>query len=171
MSHSVLKNDIDVSTFTDNNAYGSPNGHDYGCVGWLLKPVTMISLSVGDNAFGRIEFRKSDGMCITAGATDLPDKSVMQFQEDERFREVKLYTCSGRLVGLCLVTNRQTCKVFVKQYNPSASQSHVVEVGSGKCVGIFGNSGVWLESLGLAMLREDAKIGGGRAKGGKGGRK
>ena len=83
------KNDISLDVFTHKRAYGSPHaGGDYGCVGWLSKPICMLSLSLGSEAFGRMVFQKTDGMCITVGGTQLPDVCRWTFDPNERFQEI-----------------------------------------------------------------------------------
>ena len=155
MAQYVEKNDISLDTFTHRRAYGSQQGCDFGCVGWLEKPVTMMSWCLGQTAFGRLQLQKSDGTSIIVGATDLPDKITWNFMEGERFTEIKMYTASSKLVGVCITTSRNTYRAVVKDFDRLSPQMTNIDVGSGACVGVFGNSGVWLESLGFAMLKEE----------------
>lgn len=154
----IEKDDISLDVFTHKRAYGSPNaGGDYGCVGWLTKPICTFSLSLGHDAFGRMVFQKTDGMTITVGGTELPDVCKWTFDASERFQDIQVYTSAGRLVGVMLRTNHKTCRAEVKSFNslsppPTANK---IDVGSGVCVGVFGNSDIWMQSLGFAMLKTE----------------
>ena len=159
MSMQVIKNDISPDTFTCNLAFGSNGGDDYGFVGWFDHSVTKMTVYVEQTAIGSIRVEKNDGTCLTIGAKQSGSPVVMSFPEGQLFSKVQVFTNAMTLSGLCLLT-KEGKKYEV--YIPDKSSPHVPhdvmvegQHGPGRLVGVFGNAGPCLESLGLAIQRND----------------
>lgn len=153
---SVQKKDISTDIFTCNLAYGSTKGHDFGFIGCLESPVTLITWNPGQTNFGRMVVQKKDGTCITIGEPEIPERRCSwHFAEDERILEIKLYAMEDALSCIYMRTNRKTWEVQVNNHDASKAQCKSIKVGSEMWVGVFGNADVWLESLGFAMVNKE----------------
>ncbi len=158
MSMQVIKKDISPDTFTCNLAFGSNAGCDYGFVGWFDCPVTKIILYLGKASIGCLKVEKSDGTCITIGATPSGRTVEWTFQEGELFKRVQVFTNAQTLAGICLETNRQTLEEHIDDKKKSSHMPHEVmnpeQHGPGRCIGVFGNADLHVESLGFAIERK-----------------
>lgn len=153
---SSYSQDIDLNIFTSNLAYGSSSGgYDYGLVGNRDYRVKCIKMNVDEptSSFGRIVVEKWDGTCLSIGS--LPDASnekKWNFEKDEQFTRIQLYSDKDRLCGIKISTNRQTLQYFVPSCSMEKHQD--IPVGSGKCIGVFGQSGTYVDCLGFAMFKK-----------------
>lgn len=156
---SVTSQDISLSSYTSNVSVGvSPQGHDFSLVGDNTKYVSSIVFCITPSGFGRIALEKRDGSCITIGGSDAGKKTTWTFGNEEKFTRIRLYSqpASGpnpsRLAGIRCSTTTQNLEVFC---NPNEIPPNPVEipVGTGRCAGVFGVSGVCVDSLGFAMCK------------------
>ena len=154
----VIKNDISIDEFTTNRAYGvvSSTAGDFGLVAEWNHPIKRLTLYVGRDSIKRIRLEKMDNTYISVGSDSCdvtPRQLDWNFAYDERFTEIKIYldSPSKALVGLKMVTNKQSLEV-VSQERKYISQD--VPVGSGMCMGMFGNAERTVTALGFAMLNK-----------------
>lgn len=151
----VLKNDISTDVFTSNRAYGSKLGDDFGLVGSIdHAPISRICLYIGREGFGKMLVEKSDGSMLTVGATEAPRTEDWSFEQGERFLEIRMHVKESMLAGIYLRTDKKTVSAYLDGYQPT--NPHTIPVGAGECVGVFGNAGMRLESLGFAMLQKQS---------------
>lgn len=153
---SVESRDINLDVFTSNKAYGSPSGGcDFGLIGNKEVCVQEIVFYLTKDGIERVMMRKQDQTCLTVGGLVPPSSqppSSWKFSPDDRFKEIKMFCQNNRLVGVRVVTckpHQRTLEVG----NVSGTNSFDVPVGSGRCVGIFGNSGQYMDNLGFVMRR------------------
>ncbi len=144
--------DISLDVFTSNIAVGSPTGGcDYDLVGCEHHSLQQLSLVIGEEGFERIMAKKHNGTSISVGVTDSKPSINWKFGLDEKFLSINLYSSEDHLAGIEITTDKgQKLKAYLPGYSPS--HPIVIPVGSGKCLGIFGNSGTIVDSLGFAML-------------------
>lgn len=159
---SVKSLDISTAIFTSNIAVGANSGgYDFGFIGDLESRVKEIVMTLNDERmnFGRVSLKKYDQTCITVGGNNEYRSSgnrvlTWQFEADEQITRIRLYSKNDCLVGIKLsTTKQQDLEAFVPgvtEYSPTPVE---IPVGSGKWVGIFGNSGLYVDSLGFAMLK------------------
>ena len=171
MEMKVIKNDISPDTFTCNYAFGSNAGDDYGLVGWFDRSVVKITLYMGKSSIGCIKIQKSDDSSITIGATPSGRTVEWNFQEGELFKKVQIFTNTQTVSGLLVQTDRQPqLEAYIGDNTRSTHKPHDViledQHGPGRVVGIFGNAGLHVESLGFAIQRNPVRrMGGSSDKG------
>lgn len=152
----TTKRDIPIlpGGFASNFAYGSTNiGDDYGLVGQLEHHVVKMELSI-QSLIGRIRVEKSDGTCITFGATSVARPIVWTFTDADRFECIRVYTKNDRLVRIYMRTRDQKEYDTNKELKVPVSepmQECDVPVGRGEWVGVFGDADKIVQSLGFAM--------------------
>ena len=155
MSMEVVKNDIPTDTFTCNAAFGSNAGCDYGYVGWMDHSVSKMTFFLGRSSIGCIKVEKLDGTCITIGATPSGRSVTWNFEEGQLITRCQIFTNATTLAGVCLETKGKKMEVYID--NKSGLRPHEVmnleQHGPGRLIGIFGNSDLHVESLGLAIER------------------
>ena len=156
----MIKKDISTDEFTTNRAYGAVSSlaDDFGLVAEWNHPIKRLTLYVGRDSILRIRLEKMDNTYITVGAcpSDVTPRHVdWNFTHDERFTEIKIYldSSSRALVGLKMVTNKQSLEMLDSQERRKYD-SQDVPVGSGMCMGMFGNAERTVTALGFAMLKE-----------------
>ena len=159
----VHSKDIDSSIFTSDFAVGSNSGgEDFSLIGNPKIHVEEITFyividerQVPDvkKSIGQIKLRKSDGTCLTVGAVQTETKTTLTLKPREKLTRIRLLSYENRLAGVDLFTSKhQHVSVQIPQLPPHV-QSTEIPVGTGECVGIFGRSGMFIDSLGFAMLR------------------
>lgn len=150
---SAVSGDISLDTFASNLAVGSKSGgHDFGLVGSVHHGIQEMTVYIAYGCIGKVVAKKSDHSCITIGRTDSTLKKTWNFEPDERFTRIRLYSRDNHLVGIKLSTNEhQQLEALALGEIPDPVE---IPVGSGKCVGVFGNSGKIVDSLGFAMLKK-----------------
>ena len=150
-----IKNDISTTIFTSNCVYGTRNeGNDFGLVGQLTSYVNQLDFHMLQSDIGRIVVTKFDKSCITIGATEVSEPISLKLSHEDRLESAMLYTKGPKLVGVIMkLKSGRELKAFVKDSNPSNSQEHRVEVGTGELIGVFGDAATYVESLGLAMRK------------------
>lgn len=150
---SVVKEDINLSVFTSNVAVGSTERtHDYGLVGLYNSRVAKITMHVSKCSFGRIIVEKADGTNITVGSSVSSPGQTWEFEPDELFESIELFSNGKLFAGLRLLSNKRTYEALLIGYKPK-NPPHVVGKGSGRLVGVFGSADTAVRSLGLALLR------------------
>ena len=148
--------DIDPVTFTSQTAYGSNiGGHDFSLVGSHDQRVKSMKMNTDalTSSIGQLLMKKWDESSLLVGdKSDIPNQVQWTFDRDELFTRIQLYSDKDRLCGIKITTNKNNYQIFV----PSCSMAKHIEipVGSGKCVGVFGQSGSYVDSLGFAMLKK-----------------
>ena len=151
---SVISHDISLDTFTCNKAVGSATGGcDYSLIGNKDVYVQSLTWYPIDNGFGRVMMKKQDGTYLTIGGmrpSETKPGVTWNFKPEERFSTVELFAQNDRLVGVRVCTNmNQKLEVgYLEGKTPVT-----IPVGTGRFVGIFGNSGKYVDSLGFAMRR------------------
>ena len=147
--------DIDLDTFTSQIAYGSNiDGHNFSLVGSRDHRVKSIQVNTdaSTSSIGQLLMKKWDEsiLCVGVGP-DISNQVQWTFDRDEQFTRIQLYSDKDRLCGIKVTTNKHNYQIFV----PSCSMANQIEmsVGSGKCVGVFGQSRSYVDSLGFAMLK------------------
>ena len=154
--------DIDTKKlFTSNEAVGSDSGgYDFGLVGSTKHFVKKITIDVCDNCIGRVTVEKYDETCIIIGASEVPDnRKTWFFDPDELIVKILLYSSvkKDRLAGIKIATSKQdSLEAFIP--GMKLSEAKDIKVGSGQCVGVFGNAGLYVDSLGFAMLQKRMKV-------------
>ena len=158
----VAMKDIDTRIFTRNWAIGSATrGNIYSLVGWLKSPIKSIQFYYNAQEFGRIIMEKHDGTNITIGTkTDsMRNDDPWLFDRNERFTDVKLYSNGQTLTGIKLssrIGQQPAIEHSVGLINYKFTDPPVdIPVGSGMCVGIFGNHDNVVNALGLALLKDE----------------
>ena len=154
----VTKNDISLDAFTCNLAFGSNAGDDYGFVGYFDRSLTKITIYVEKAAIGSLKVEKNDGTCLTIGTKQSGSPIVWSFPEGQLFSKAQVFTNTKTLSGLCLLTKEgKKFEVYIpdKSSGPHVPHDIIVEGqhGPGRLIGVFGNAGPCLESLGLAVQR------------------
>lgn len=149
--------------FTSSLAVGSDSGgEDFSLIGSIKKYVEEITLYLIDDkhtdplvkkSIGRIVVRKSDGSSITVGAVKTTTKSTLTLKPSEKLTSIRLWSHEDRLAGVELSTSKsQHLRVCIPGL-PSSVQPTEIPVGSGHLVGVFGRSGMYVDSLGFAVLK------------------
>ena len=152
---SVLSRDIDMGVFTCNRAYGSSSGGcDYGLIGNKEICIQEITWYPRGSGIGRVMLKKHDQTCLTVGEmhSDLSQPGVTwTFKPDERLKTIEMFSQNNCLAGVRVTT----CEPYEQRLEVGQVSGNPVEVpvGTGRWVGIFGNSGQYVDNLGFAMRR------------------
>ena len=155
---SCTSKDIDQTLFMSNVAVGSKTGgYDFGLVGNPMQSIMKLVFRLSQDNIVVLEAYKNDGTRLTIGNPDMPIVKVVswEFKEMEKFTSIKLYpsTSSDRLAKIELTTDRQGLLQFTIPSGEASKTSQSIEVGTGQCVGVFGNADKWIYNLGFATLR------------------
>ncbi len=157
----IVKKDIDTKIFTSNKAFGTDQGQDYSLVGSLDCTVKSLTLWAG-KSFGKLVVEKHDGSSITVGDARVnpPEyrRIVFEFQREDKFTNIEFHSNGNILAGLRLGLKGQSkaLEATINGYDLSSTKPEhvkVVQPGSGRLVGVFGNAGACLQSMGFAMMR------------------
>lgn len=161
-----VSKDIDLGTFTSNQAAGSDQGtgsqsggFDYSLVGDLNHRVRQITVMLNDerNYVSRVIIVKNDQTCSTIGGNQYSDSKVREltwhFQPNEQLTRIRLYCTNNRFAGFIINTNIQQNIVCLLEGVTESSPHLEIPVGSGKWMGVFGNCGGIVDSLGFAMCK------------------
>lgn len=160
---SYISEDISTDIFTSNLAVGSTSGgYDFGLVGNLQHHVKEITITLTKNRIARVVVKKQDLSCITIGGGESPESPLVTvkswfFEPDEIFSCIQLFSKENCLSGIKLKTSKQDDLQACTCDNPptcTCASPVVIPRGSGICVGVFGNAGTYVESLGFAMLKK-----------------
>ncbi len=149
---SVISQDIDLKTFTSNVAVGSTSGGcKYGLVGNKEVVIQELVWYLTDNGIGRVMVKKHDKTCLTVGGMRPSETKPLvrwTFQPEEKFETIQLFSQNNRLAGVRMCTDKQKLQIGYVESNPIE-----ISAGTGRCVGMFGNSGMCVDNLGFAMRR------------------
>lgn len=149
--------------FTSDLAVGSSSGgEDFSLIGSTRKCIEEITFYVvtdehGDpqvkKSIGQIRVRKSDGTCITVGAVKTTVKATLVLKPHEKLTKIQLMSYEDRLVGVDIRTDKKQHLSVQIPNLPSGIHPTEIPVGTGEFVGVFGRSGLYVDSLGFAMLK------------------
>ena len=149
---------VDTSYFTSNIALGGRNGNDFNAGADIPKSATAIrSLQVwyDDNVIRGVVVVFSDDTTTSRGTTDgVKSTDVFYLAPGEKLTDLQLWKGNDRFGGIELRTD-QNRSFSIKVGN--IGEPYRPEIGSGLLIGIFGNSGRYLDFLWLAFLRRVVK--------------
>ena len=149
--------------FTSSLAIGSDSGgEDFSLLGSVKKYVEEITFYLVDDKYtdptvkksiGQITVKKFDGSCITIGTVKTKTRCTLTLRPSEKLTRIRLWSHEDRLAGVELTTSKsQHLRVCIPGLPPS-TQPTDIPVGSGHLVGVFGRSGMYVDSLGFAVLK------------------
>ena len=155
-SQGLRKADISTDVFTSNMVFGQKKtGNDFGLVALPTSRVQEVEFYCGKSAIGQMVLRKMDGTTITIGTTRTGDPQRWTFGADDRIESVIIYTMKSQLAGMVMRTKggRELSVFASPDWKASNCQANRVDPGTGEWVGVFGDAGTWVESLGVAMRK------------------
>lgn len=171
---------VDTTRFGTNCAYGhtfntDPNkiAEEFAILGanscWVRRLTLLMNKQTGISG---IVCEKADNTKISVGLAEGPGSSLppnvfkcdWTFVQGEIFKRVLLVSNGVRLTGIRITTSKQEKEAYMdgSKIPPESTTGKPIvlyqmiegsAIGSGTCVGIFGNSSDHVEFLGFAMKK------------------